>query len=71
MWTSEWIATAYFAYLSAVCWMLPIAMRRRFAIVAAAALEILAIAYVARQGNLLLRQVAPMATILRSTAIAG
>ena len=64
MWTSERIAVAYFAYLAAVCWLRPLPARRRIAIVAIGALEIAAIVAVMRSGPMMLRQWAPVATIL-------
>ena len=64
MWTSEWIAIAYFAYLAVVCWLRPLPIGRRAALAAIAAVEIAAIAWCAQAGISWLRQWAPAATIL-------
>lgn len=64
MWTSERVAIAYFAYLALVCWLRPIAPRRRAAILAIAASEVGAILWLPRTGFLIVRQWAPAATIL-------
>jgi membrane-associated phospholipid phosphatase len=64
VWTSEWIAVVYYAYLAVACWLPPLRMRRRVAIVAIAAMAITAIGWIAQNGSVLVRQTAPMATIL-------
>lgn len=64
MWTSERIALAYFAYLAVVCWLPPIAMRRRLTIVAVSVSAIAAIVWLSRSGFEGLRQWAPLSTIL-------
>lgn len=64
MWTSERIAIAYFAYLAVVCWLRPVAVRRRLALMAIAAFEVAAIVWNAGAGIAWLRQWAPAATIL-------
>jgi len=64
VWTSERIATAYFAYLAIVCWLRPLTWRRRGLVLAIAASAIAAIGANARADVPLLRQWAPAATIL-------
>lgn len=64
MWTSEWIAIGYFAYLAVVCWLRPLPIGRRIALAAIATFEIAAIAWNAQAGITFLRLWAPAATIL-------
>jgi membrane-associated phospholipid phosphatase len=64
MWSSERLTIAYFAYLALVCWLRPIAMRRRLALGAIAASMILLALQIAAHAPLVVRQWAPAAYIL-------
>jgi membrane-associated phospholipid phosphatase len=71
VWTSEWIAAAYFAYLAVVCWVRPVAIRRRLTIMMVSAAAILAISWVARSGLDGVRGWAPAASILAGYYLSG
>lgn len=71
MWTSERIAVGYFAYLAVVCWLRPVAMRRRLAIVGVATGVVAAIVWLAASGPPWLRPWAPLSNILIGYYLSG